>query len=63
MRKLLAMTQRDTQEALALAKYIDASPSPYHACQAAAQRLDAAGFQALAELEAWDQSPGRYYVL
>lgn len=63
MRRLLAMTLRDTQEALALAKYIDASPSPYHACLTAAAQLDAAGFRALTELEAWDQTPGRYYVL
>ena len=63
MLRLLAMTQPDRQEAKALAKYIDASPSPYHACKVAAERLDAAGFHALQELEAWDQAPGRYYVL
>jgi len=57
------MIHADTQEALALAAYIDASPSPYHACKQAAQRLEAAGFRALQELEAWAPAPGRYFVL
>ncbi len=42
--------------------YIDASPSPFHACAQAAARLDAAGFRQLAETDAWEAGPGRYYV-
>ncbi len=45
-----------------LCAFIDASPSPYHACAEAAARLEAAGFSALDELDAWDQSAGRWYV-
>ncbi len=43
--------------------YIDASPSPYHACAASATLLEAAGFVRLDEKDAWSQGPGRYYVI
>ena len=44
--------------------YIDASPSPYHACTAAAAELEAAGFQRLSELDAWDANvAGNFYVI
>jgi len=42
--------------------FIDASPSPFHACAEAAARLDAAGFRPLAEPDAWPAGPGRHYV-
>ena len=42
--------------------YIDASPSPFHACAEAAARLEAAGFTALAEVDAWPAAPGRHFV-
>ncbi len=42
--------------------YIDASPSPFHACAEAADRLEAAGFTALAEPDAWPAAPGRHFV-
>jgi aspartyl aminopeptidase len=42
--------------------FIDASPSPFHACAAAASRLEAAGFRPLAETEPWPTSPGRHFV-
>jgi aspartyl aminopeptidase len=42
--------------------FIDASPSPFHACAEAAARLDEAGFTALAEADAWPAAPGRHYV-
>jgi len=42
--------------------FIDASPSPFHACATAAVRLDAAGFTPLAEPAAWPGGSGRHYV-
>jgi aspartyl aminopeptidase len=42
--------------------FIDASPSPFHACAEAAARLEAAGFRALAESDPWPSAPGRRYV-
>ena len=41
-----------------LLAFIDASPSPFHACATAAERLDAAGFDELAEADAWPAGPG-----
>jgi aspartyl aminopeptidase len=43
-------------------RFIDASPSPFHACATAAERLEAAGFTALSERDAWPRSPGRHFV-
>ena len=43
--------------------YIDASPSPYHAVAGAAQRLDAAGFKRLEEIDAWHPGGGRHYLV
>jgi|TARA_B110000285_G_scaffold93618_1_gene107006 aspartyl aminopeptidase len=45
-----------------LLKFIQASPTPYHATKQVAARLDAAGFQALHETDAWAIPAGRYYV-
>jgi aspartyl aminopeptidase len=42
--------------------FIDASPSPFHACAEAGARLDEAGFQRLAETDPWPVGPGRRYV-
>jgi aspartyl aminopeptidase len=42
--------------------FIDASPSPFHACATAAERLEAAGFGRLDEAEPWPSTPGRRYV-
>ncbi|MGH2393593.1 MAG: M18 family aminopeptidase, partial [Candidatus Limnocylindria bacterium] len=49
-------------EAAGLCAYVDASPSPFHACAEAATRLGQAGFTRLAETDAWPGEPGRYYV-
>ncbi|MCP3916439.1 MAG: M18 family aminopeptidase [bacterium] len=49
--------------ALDLASFIDASPSPYHACAEAARRLDAVGFTRLDELASWDRTSGGAYVV
>ncbi|GAB3621252.1 M18 family aminopeptidase [Glutamicibacter endophyticus] len=46
-----------------LADYVAASPSSYHAADSAARRLQAAGFTALDEAQAWQLTPGGYYVV
>jgi aspartyl aminopeptidase len=48
-----------------LCRFIDASPSPFHAVASAAQRLDGAGFTRLDEAAAWpaDAGRGRRYVI
>jgi aspartyl aminopeptidase len=47
-----------------LLRFIDASPTPYHAVAESARRLGAAGFAPLDEAEPWELSPGdaRYCV-
>ncbi|MET0729391.1 MAG: M18 family aminopeptidase [Acidimicrobiales bacterium] len=42
--------------------FIDAAPSPFHACAEAAARLEGAGFTALRETDAWPTEPGSRYV-
>jgi aspartyl aminopeptidase len=42
--------------------FIDAAPSPFHACAEAARRLEAAGFRPLAETDAWPSAPGAFFV-
>jgi aspartyl aminopeptidase len=44
-------------------RYLDASPSPYHAVAATAQRLEVAGFERLDEGAAWAGGPGRAFVV
>ena len=50
-------------EAAGLCTYVDASPSPFHACAEAAARLEAGGFRRLLETDAWPSEPGHYYLL
>jgi aspartyl aminopeptidase len=50
-------------EAAGLCAFVDASPSPFHACTEAGRRLEAAGFSHLAETEAFAVEPGRYYLI
>ncbi len=50
-------------EAAGLCAYVDASPSPFHACREAATRLEVAGFTRLRETDAWPRDRGRYYLL
>lgn len=46
-----------------LIRFLDSSPSPYHAVSTMAQRLTEAGFQRLDEKQSWDIVPdGRYFV-
>lgn len=49
-------------EAAALCTYVDASPSPFHACAEAARLLEEAGFRRLRETDAWPTDAGRYYL-
>ncbi|MEU6858911.1 M18 family aminopeptidase [Glycomyces sp. NPDC046736] len=46
-----------------LAAFIQASPTPYHACAEAGRRLEAAGFARLAETDPWPVEPGGYYAV
>ena len=57
------MIHADNQVARELCRFIDASPSPYHACATAAQALEAAGFTRLEEVDAWDNLAGKHYVI
>jgi aspartyl aminopeptidase len=43
--------------------FIDAAPSPFHACAEAATRLEAAGFTALSEADAWPTDPGAHFIV
>lgn len=47
---------------LGLCEFIDASPSPFHVCAHAAQRLIHAGFTELAETDAWPAN-GRFFTV
>ena len=49
--------------AAGLCEFIDASPSPFHACATAAARLVAAGYTELDEAKAWPDRPGRYFIV
>ncbi len=50
-------------EADGLIDFIDASPSPFHACATAVAALAAAGFVQLAERDRWPTDPGRYVIV
>ena len=51
------------ETALDLIRFIDASPSPYHAAAEALRRLTGAGFTELPPADAWPSGPGRYVVV
>ncbi len=46
-----------------LGEFIDASPSPFHACGTTAARLLDAGYAELSEFDRWPEQPGRYFVV
>jgi aspartyl aminopeptidase len=50
-------------ETTGLCTFVDASPSPFHACAEAGQRLAAAGFTLLAETDAFPTESGRHYLI
>jgi aspartyl aminopeptidase len=52
-----------SETARALCRFIDASPSPFHACAEVARALERASFHRLGELDAWNQTSGRFYVV
>jgi aspartyl aminopeptidase len=55
-------TRRGLEAARALLAFIDASPSPFHACATVAERLDRAGFAERGEADPWPTGPGRHYL-
>src|SRR5450631_3270381 len=50
-------------EASGLCAFVDASPSPFHACAEAGRQLAAAGFTPLDETDAFPAVRGRYYLI
>jgi aspartyl aminopeptidase len=50
-------------EAAGLCAYVDASPSPFHACAEAGRRLEAVGFSLLTETDAFPTERGRHYLV
>jgi aspartyl aminopeptidase len=50
-------------EATGLCTFIDASPSPFHACAEAGKRLAAADFSLLTETDAFPTVRGRYFLI
>lgn len=51
-----------TEYLAAMAGYLDASPTPFHAVAEAAAVLTGVGYTALAETDRWPTRPGRYLV-
>src|SRR5271166_5666291 len=49
--------------AAGLCEFIDASPSPFHACATVAGRLLAAGYVELREADPWPSESGRYFTI
>jgi aspartyl aminopeptidase len=50
-------------EANGLCAFVDASPSPFHACAEAGRLLAAAGFSLVTETDAFPTERGRYYLV
>jgi len=50
-------------EAAGLCAFVDASPSPFHACAEAGRMLEAAGFSLLVETDAFPTEAGRHYLV
>ncbi|WP_100349502.1 M18 family aminopeptidase [Luteimicrobium subarcticum] len=46
-----------------LARFVEASPSSFHAAEEVARRVTGAGFVRLAETDAWPGGPGRFVVV
>ena len=59
----VAHSFRTDSEATGLCAFVDASPSPFHACAEAARRLESAGFTLLAETDAFPTQAGRHYLI
>ena len=50
-------------EAQGLIDYVDASPTPFHACDQAARRLGEAGFTEVVETDPFPTEPGRHWLV
>src|SRR5262249_29421338 len=59
----LSMVARALAVARDLCAFIDAAPTPFHACAEVARRLERAGFRRLSEREPWPRAAGRHYVV
>jgi aspartyl aminopeptidase len=59
----MAHTFDTDSEATGLCAFVDASPSPFHACAEAGRQLEAAGFGLLAETDTFPTEPGRHYLI
>src|SRR5262245_52788602 len=59
----MAPTEAELAVAQDLIAFIDASPSPFHACATAASRLEAAGFTVVDEMGGWPADAGRHYFV
>jgi aspartyl aminopeptidase len=60
----MTVSVEDHAQAQSLLDFIDASPSPWHAAESAAQRLINAGFKPLKETERWKlDAGGKYFVV
>jgi aspartyl aminopeptidase len=57
------MSLSATEFAQDLTRFIDASPTPYHAIRETKRRLKEAGFQELKETERWFLKGRKYYVI
>lgn len=58
------ITNDQRRQAQALLRYIDASPSPWHAVATSAEWLEEEGFHCLEERQPWAlEKGGRYYVI
>lgn len=53
-----ALRRAGREDALDLAAFVDRSPTPYHATEEVARRLEAAGFVRLDERAGWELGPG-----
>ncbi len=56
-------TAEQRERAAGLLRFIDASPSPWHAVATAVARLQQAGFTLLDEREPWQLKPGGHYAV
>ncbi|MSR61981.1 MAG: M18 family aminopeptidase [Planctomycetes bacterium] len=54
---------RDSELARDLCAFVDAAPTPFHACAEVARRLEANGFRELREGEAWARGVPRAFVM
>lgn len=59
----MALSFDTDTEAAGLCAFVDASPSPFHACAEAGRMLEAAGFSLIVETDAFPTEPGRHYLI